>query len=283
MRRGPTTANGKNWDSRTGRVGQEASCTTFVLMLMAYIDETGDPGDPAKKGSSNCYGLGCVLISSGDWSAGFDSLAHFRRELRDDFGIPIRQELKANYLIRNNGGLRPLGLAPAQRRLVYQYHLNQLASMKARAFAVVVDKQSVGNVDYLELAWETLVQRLERTTSKEKVDLLITHDEGENAAVRKLTRRARRHLTAGSFYGQGSLRNPFAHLLEDPVPRASHESYFLQLADLVAYAGWRTYMQPGPGAAQVVDAQTWTGLGTACHKAVNGLAGNGTPGVVIRK
>ncbi|WP_216824125.1 DUF3800 domain-containing protein [Dietzia sp. WMMA184] len=29
-------------------------------MIFAYIDDTGDDGDPAKNGATKCFGLGCL-------------------------------------------------------------------------------------------------------------------------------------------------------------------------------------------------------------------------------
>jgi hypothetical protein len=71
--------------------------------------------------------------------------------------------------------------------------------------------------------------------------------------------------------------------VEDPVPRDSASSYLLQLADMVAYAGWRTYMKPSATVARVVPSNTWEQIGDATHAAVNGYRLNGSvPGVVLR-
>jgi hypothetical protein len=253
-------------------------------VLIAYVDESGDTGDVSKGGASNCFALGCVVIRSGDWPAGFDHLLNFRRSIRDSFGPLLRYELKANHLIRNGGGLRRFNLSPGQRRLIYHYHLNQLAPMNAVAFAVVVDKARVpiSGSACLEIAWVTLLQRLERTYRDEPDGVMIIHDQGDDAGIRKILRKSRRHMIAGSHFGGGSYTVPLRTLIEDPSPRASHESYFLQLADLVAYAGWRTYMPPGKGPAMVADAGTWSELGAAVLAQVNQLSRIGEPGVVIR-
>jgi hypothetical protein len=256
-----------------------------VGVLIAYVDESGDTGPVSKSGASACFALGCVLVRSADWNSNFDDLIGFRRSLRDDFGPLMRQEMKANHLIRNGGGLRRYGLSPAQRQLIYRYHLNQIERLGARAFAVVVDKASadVSGSDCLEMAWVTLLQRLERTTSADGSPVMVIHDEGEDAAVRKILRKSRRHMTAGSMFGSHSRSVPLKQLVEDPVPRVSHESYFLQLADLVAYAGWRTHMAPGPGAALVAPAGIWRELGGAIHADVSKYARRlPAPGVVLR-
>lgn len=258
---------------------------SVLPVLLAYIDETGDTGDPAKKGSSSCYALGVVLVDDRKWSPAFEGLLNLRGGIRKSFGIPMRAELKANYLIRGNGPLARLPpLAPSQRQWIYRAHLRALAPLDVRAFAIVVDKERTrvtGN-DCLHLAWETLLQRLRRTSQVEDQTLMIFHDNGENDAIRKEVRKARRYLTSGSAWGTGTLTFALPHLLDDPVPRDSQQSYFTQVADMVAYAGWRSYMAPSPGVARIVPQDTWLQLGPATHTAVSGLRPRGLPGVVIR-
>ncbi|MGZ6644274.1 MAG: DUF3800 domain-containing protein [Solirubrobacteraceae bacterium] len=100
-----------------------------------------------------------------------------------------------------------------------------------------------------DIAWEYLLQRLERSFRGTEVP--VVHDEGDELAVRKRARKARRAGTAGSAFGTGVLNVPFANLLDDPVPRNSTQSYFLQLADLNAYAAFRRKYPPPPGRGRV--------------------------------
>ena len=253
-------------------------------MLLANIDESGNTGEVSLGGATSHYVLGCVLVDADKWSPGFDELVGFRRRLRDRFGLPVRAEVKANYLIRSSGPFRPLGLAPAERSLIYRAHLNMLSNIEARAFAIVIDKQrnARSGSSLFELAWTTLLQRLERTTHYEKQKMMIIHDDGENDAVRRVVRKARRFLTAGSVTGSGTLRVDAKHFVDDPIPRSSQESYLVQMADLVAYAGWRALVPPSRSVAAVVPQDTWMQVGGAVHSAVNRLAG-GTPGVVLRQ
>lgn len=255
------------------------------MTLMAYIDETGDTGNVALQGSSSCYALGCVLLDLNHWPEAFEKMLGFRQRLRASFGIPIRAELKANYLIRGSGPLRGLNLSTSQRQYIYREHLRLLEELPARAFAVVTDKQKTqtSGTACFDMTWEMLLQRFERTCTKEQTTLLISHDDGENDAVRKHVRKARRHLTAGSMQGGGHLRFKADRILEDPIPRNSQNSFFIQLADIVAYAGWRSYMKPSKGVAAVVPQSTWTHVGGATHRAVNSMSLNGSvPGVVLR-
>lgn len=253
-------------------------------MLLAYVDDSGNTGDPALKGATPCFALGCVLIEVTDWPGAFDAMLAHRRRLRDTFGVLLRDELKANYLIRGSGSLKDYNLSPDARHRIYRSAISTLSFLPSRAFTVVTDKTKTGwrETQCLEGTWEMLLQRLERTSFYEgKKPIMLIHDEGENDAIRRMVRKARRHLTAGRQFGGGTTRNPFEYIIDDPSPRASHHSFFIQMADLVAYAGWRTYMPPSKSIARVCPSSMWTHLGAATHTKVNSRAG-GTPGVVVR-
>ena len=49
----------------------------------------------------------------------------------------------------------------------------------------------------------TAVERLERTSHYENVPFALVHDEVPDLLVRKVARKARRRITAGSAYGVG--------------------------------------------------------------------------------
>lgn len=251
---------------------------------MAYIDETGDPGDPTLKGSSGCFGLGCVLVDTDHWADSFDRLVRFRRTVRDHHGIPMRAELKANFLIRGSGPLKDLNLPPERRGRIYRSHLNLIHQLKGRAFGVVIDKEATGLTGKACLisAWQTLIERLESTTRYEQTDVLVVHDEGSNDEVRKLMRKARRHMIVSSLGGASTQNLRTRRFLEDPVPRQSHASYWLQLADMVAYSAWRANFPPGANVARVVPQDMWNALGPAVHAPVNRISG-GVPGIVVRR
>jgi hypothetical protein len=251
-------------------------------MLIAYIDESGDTGnDPGR--SSKTYTLGCVLVESDTWNTSFDNLIAFRRRLKQTYGVPIRAEVKANYLIRNSGTFKNSNLNPNDRRMIYKAHLNQLSQdSNLRAFGIIIHKtMSYSGKDVFGFAWTTLLQRLERTSyGLGNVPILIVHDEGENASIRKLARWSRRRLSSGSIIGGGSRHLPFSKLLDDPIPKASHESYFLQLADLVAYAAFRRIYAPSHSVSGVVNQNMWDNLGAGVFGAVNQVRMRTAPGIV---
>ena len=245
-------------------------------MYFAYVDESGDRG---AKGSRT-YTLGCVFVSSSNWNDAFDGVIKFRRFLKDQLGLPMRAEVKANHLIRNSGDLRPLGLSEHARRFIYKGLLQLQPKLGLSAFAIVINKAKLQTTaDPLEIAWTFLLQRLERLSKDSGTEVLILHDEGESELIRKLARKSRRFGTAGSMFG-GHLNVPFKGLLDDPVSRNSRHSYFLQLADLTAYAAFRRTYPPPPQTVPIVPEWMWDELGAARHAAANKRSGGPSLGIV---
>lgn len=253
-------------------------------MLVAYVDESGNTG-PVANGGTLTFALGCVLVDADQWPHAFDELVNFRRRLRDSHTVPMRAEIKAAYLLRNAGPFVRQPLPVGVRHIAYRSHLRILEHLPARAFAVVVDKRTTTRPsrEVFDLAWEALLQRLERTSTKEHASFVLVHDEGEDEAVRRWVRRARRHLTAGSAYGTGSIALAARNMIDDPIPRRSDQSYFIQLADLVAYASFRAVVPPGKNIAAVCPETMWDEIGNATHRAVSGLRQRSRPGIVLRQ
>jgi hypothetical protein len=248
-------------------------------MHFAYIDESGDPGP---KGSLT-YVLAVVLVDSRAWAATFDELIDFRRYVNAKFGVPVRAEIKANHLLQNHGAFRPLRLSERARHDLYRAHMRLQPKLGLSTFAIVMKKASLAekraDVDPRDVGWEYMLQRLERFTTKGGEEVLIMHDEGDAQRVRKLARKARRAGSAGSAFGTGILRRPATRVIDDPVPRVSSESYFLQLADLNAYAAFRRIVPPPERRVQIVPRGMWDELGDARFLPVNRLSG-GPRGIV---
>jgi len=256
-------------------------------MYFVYVDESGDTGEVAGGGSST-YALGVVMVDDENWASTFDQLLTYRRNLRDRYDVRVRSEIKANYLVRGSGPLLRLGLQPYERRLIYRSHLRQLAVSGCRAFSIVVDKRpkNLHGAELRTLAWETLLQRLERTTAPNGFlgpsKFAIIHDEGEDDHIKLIVRRSRRWLTAGSAFGAGPLTFKIDQLVDDPSPRRSHENLFLQCADLVAYAAFRSVVPPPARIDSVCPSTMWSQLGIATLTQVNKLRPRAAPGIVLR-
>lgn len=240
-------------------------------MYLAYVDESGNPGYPG----SETYTLGCVFLESDTWPDAFDGLLSFRRFLKQKFGVHVRDELKASHLTRNSGPLSNLNIGERQRRAIFRQHMRIASKLRLSAFAAVIHKERIRNRDRYnprDVAWEYMLQRFERLSTRHNTPVMLLHDEGDSVNVRRLARKARRANTAGSAFGLGILRLPARLLVDDPVPRQSDQSYFLQLADFIAYAAYRRLYPPPAGRYPICPAEMWSELGSACHAEANQLA-----------
>ncbi|MBN1608675.1 MAG: DUF3800 domain-containing protein [Polyangiaceae bacterium] len=240
------------------------------FVKVAYVDESGDDGPHG----SQSYALGCVIVDSAEWAETFDGLIAFRRFVRARFDIPVRAELKANYLLRNGGPLRACPLSEIARFKLYRGCMRVQPKLGVSTFAVVIDKRAAISKFEQEratsdIAWEYLLQRLER--SFRGTEVLLFHDEGDPVTIRKRVRKARRAGSAGSAFGTGLLQVPFRNLLDDAIERDSRQSFFVQLADLAAYAAFRRIYPPPQREVPIVPQGMWDELGAARMAAVRNL------------
>lgn len=235
-------------------------------MYLCYMDESGDPG--VHPGSPTpTYTVSALFVHETEWVSIFDNLIAFRRYLRDSFGIRMRAEIKATQLVRGSGPWSTAGLGDNARKRIFRAFMRfQQKNGAEMAYAVVVDKSNLATTSEVrERAWRYALQRVERTMNARSERVMIVPDAGQYHWMRQLSREMRRHSTVGSLYGGGGLARPLLNvLIDDPVERQSHESYFIQLADLNAYAAYR-YVVPTPGFPSTM----WQELGGATLRRAN--------------
>jgi hypothetical protein len=231
----------------------------------AYIDETGDTGAVAN-GGSRTYTLGCVLVPMHRWTDSLDYLINLRRNLKTTYGLKMSQEVKANHLVGVKSVYRELGLGDGQVRDIYRRHVDATVQSCSGVGAVVIHKSEINrsDIDVFATAWEYLFTRLRKRTEERQQPLVIVHDQGEEDRVRKHLRRFRRANWQGAQYGSARL------LVEDPVPRNSQHSYFIQVADLIAYAASRNAVPATGKTTRVCDATMWDRLDQIQVKAMSG-------------
>jgi hypothetical protein len=231
-------------------------------VYLAYIDESGSTGDVAK-GCSKSYVLGCVLVRASQWAEAFDALNGYREHLKTEFGLPSRAEVKASHLLKNSGAFRELSLSEVVRHSVYRGMLRLCSRRHIKAFAIVVRKELLGEENVHDLAWILLLQTLQRLTTKQHEQAIIFHDEGKCLRIRTLAQTSQVGGCPEDAFKGAAVSAPFRGLVDYPVSRRSHESLFLQLSDLVAYAAFRHLFPPPARSVQIVPSQMWEELGAA--------------------
>lgn len=240
------------------------------------MDESGDPG--VQNSPTLAYVVSAVLVTDRAWSSTLDDLVNFRRWVRTNFGLRMRAEVKANELVKGSGPWK--GIGDLRRKDLFRAFLRlQAKTGTIQTFAVVIVKASRASTDEVrEWAWENALNRLEVFSRKNQETMMLVPDVGEYEYRRKQARRMRRFEMVGSRLGTGPLPRPFINLIEDPVPRQSHESYFIQLADLNAYAAHRLVFPTGG-----FPARMWDNLGSAILTDANKYSGGPAAGIVVRR
>ena len=93
------------------------------------------------------------------WQQTKDELINFRRDLKQQFGLRLREEIHASHMISHPGTLTRI---PKHHRLeILRRHADKLAAMPDLSLVcVMVDKQGkAANYNVFEQAWQTLIQR----------------------------------------------------------------------------------------------------------------------------
>jgi uncharacterized protein DUF3800 len=236
-----------------------------MTVRLFYVDESYD---------TRKFCLTALSIRHQDWREVFRQVRQHRTLLKDDYGIYIRKELHAQKFIAGRGRISNQTLGKWQRSRVFLGLLKLIARLPS-VFLINVCLDVPGRVNPQLDAWDRLMNRIERTMlSFEERELplrralasdaggslpadrahqlatrlsayapraLIFADQGRE---REITRAIRKmsifnpipsQLGAWAA-GQPTKNIPIERVIEDPIFKPSHHSFFIQLADCAAFA-----------------------------------------------
>lgn len=252
-------------------------------VYICYFDESGDSG--VKNVYSRWFVLNCLAVHETDWLSTLNALVGLRKDLRNTYGILPSRELKGADFRNGRGAFAGLGLGRPARMDIYRQIMNYQSALSIRTFSVAVRKVGAQERGWEPryCAWTFAFQRLHTMCSKDNDYCSVYPDEGHGFFIRKRIRSMRRFHHVPKYYGPGNLPLPVDRILEDPNDRRSQDSYFIQMADLNAYASHRSqYVH----SLNKVPDDLWdclsTEAGDARHLPVNELQPewNKPPGIV---
>lgn len=213
-------------------------------MYLSYFDESGDDGVPW---SSDFFILSNLYMNEGDWKDNFEIIHQFRKQLSNQYGFPVKVELHTNDFIKGNGIFWEDFTWSAHERLeIVEKFISTMVSMEIDIINTVINKDNViARSDITEEDYDVLDTSLSYNLSRTKTDLeekesserkqrLITvTDKGRTPIMRKVARKRQVYNPIRSHFG-GTYQYRIKRLIEDPLPKDSEESFFIQLADLMA-------------------------------------------------
>lgn len=205
-------------------------------MHIVYYDESGDDGFPAF--ASPLFVLSAVYCPALDWRENFEILASFKRQIAKDFRLPVKLEIHTKELILNKKPYAGLQIEGGARTEIIRRFCQVAAQLSVRSITTAVVKPWIKKQTFevLDRALSYSVNRIETDLRSSPANrfLLIT-DDGRVAKMRTTTRRMQKINYLPSHFGAATYSRQIRHMIEDPLPKDSKESYFIQLADLVAF------------------------------------------------
>lgn len=230
-----------------------------------YVDESYD---------STKFCLSALAIKHRLWRHCFNEIRSHRVALKRSHGLLLRKEIHARELVAGRGRLGPRDIGKWQRSRIF-YGLLQLAGSLPETKLFNVCLENKGKRDVQLIAWDRLVNRIERTlveyetreaikrkaliqkisdnVSKDDCDeierrlnvyaprAVFVADEGHEYEITKALRKMQVFnpipSAFGAWAGGTTTTNiKVERIIEDPFFKESHRSYFLQLVDCIAFS-----------------------------------------------
>jgi hypothetical protein len=227
--------------------------------------------------------LSAISIRHADWRACFEAVKEHRKKLKASHGIYLRKEIHSREFVTGRGKISERIIGKGERVALYNGFLKLVASLPhVWLFNIALD--SAGRKDVELDAWERLLNRIERTTKRYEEDerklrnkviaslseklkqslppgledrllpytprSMIISDEGREREITAIFRKMHViNFIPSAFGGWGiekerSRNIPLERIIEDPVFKQSHQSYFIQLADCVSFALLKREVEP---------------------------------------
>jgi len=267
-----------------------------VTVRLFYIDESFD---------SEKFCLSAIGIPHLDWRDSFGRVREHRQFLKQDFGILMRKEIHASEFVNGRGRVSDRTLGKHERSRIFDGLLRLVAQLP-NVMLINVCLTNKDHPDVQLVAWDRLMNRIERTMlefERQEIPLRRSLVAGIGANVphgmrRQIERRLERYRPVGTIFAdQGREREitralrkmgvynpipsklgdwgdgkkakniPLQRVIEDPIFKLSHQSYFIQLADAVAYALLKREVPPTKNIRRYgIDRMFETELAGVCYK-----------------
>lgn len=216
-------------------------------MYLMYVDESGDAG--LVNSPTSHFALSGLVIHERRWRDFTTAMIAFRKTMRTVHGLPLRAEIHAAPFLRSPP-------VPNMKRMVRLAILRNLIDEIAKmdfvsVTNVIVDKSNKPpDCDVFSLAWRALFQRFENTLIhgnfpggfRDDFGLVLT-DATDGRKLQRLMRKMAVHNPVSNRFwaGPGYRNLPLLRTIEDPFPKNSRDSYFIQACDTIAYFLLQSY------------------------------------------
>ena len=205
-------------------------------MFISYFDDSGDDGYP--KFSTEIFVLTSLYFHESVWKENFTKLYELRKYINNKYGMPIKEEVHTKEFITDKDPYHGLYTNDIRKSILFDF-VKASAMLNMKVISVAIDKTKISRPSYdvLEKALTYNVQRIENDLNYLSSDskFIIITDEGRVSKMRSTTRAIQKINFIPSMYNSNSYRQEIKNLIEDPLPKPSNQSYFIQLADMICF------------------------------------------------
>lgn len=230
---------------------------------LAYIDESYDEA---------LFAMSALLIPTHVWRDAFLRLQNYRKHLKATYGIFTSKELHATEFVAGRGRIAPKPVPKGLRAHLFRETIQVVASLPGAAVISGLWNRAGLSVNEVHAkAFARIQERLQRRCLSQDSQVLVIADEGKETELTRLSRRTKIWNPVGSMFGAwedgSSYKNiPNDRLIEDPIFKKSHQSYFLQAADFIAFALLKSETAPTPRVVKYKLNEAFDELAPVCAK-----------------
>ena len=200
---------------------------------IAYLDESYD---------DLMFVMSALVIPVHAWREGFGRLREYRKHLKASYGIFTSKELHATEFVAGRGRIAPKVVPKGLRAFLFRQTIQVIATLPGAAVISGCWPRAGTSLNEIHSkAFLRIQERLQTRCSKRNGHVLVIVDEGKEEELKRIARRSKVWNPVPSAFGAwedgSSYKNiPNERLIEDPIFKPSHQSYFLQAADFIAFA-----------------------------------------------
>jgi hypothetical protein len=198
-----------------------------------YMDESGDDGYP--KYSSDYFVITGLYFSHEEWKSNFEYLYTKKKELKNKYPeFHVKTEFHCKEFITDKNPYHGKFTATERKEILF-FYADLIKDLNCKIIAVFIDKLNINFPGYnvLEKALNYNLSRVD-LDMKDKSNFLLITDAGRVDKMKSITRKIQR-----INFVPGTDRNEVVErMIEDPIPKSSEESFFIQAADFCSYISY---------------------------------------------
>ena len=207
-------------------------------MRIVYFDESGDDGFPHY--SSPLFGLTAIYMHYLSWKENYEAVLDFRKRLKTDFNFPVKIEFHTKYFLLDKNPYKNLNIKNDDKKEIMSLFCQLISRLDLKVINTVIIKKRLKypKFEVLDAALTYSIQRIDNdleASSNPNDRFMIITDPGRVGKMRKTTRKIQRINFIPSKYSTSNYRKEIKYLIEDPLPKDSKQSYFIQISDLISY------------------------------------------------